>query len=590
MSNKKTKIISFITSLILIIFIWHNFKISGNNIVYAFIFAGIAVFNYYLLNGLKKRTAIISSIIGFCFSIIETLGKSLSIDNSLSHVIDKWLPINILGYFLIGAELVILLFKIFDKDYSNVENKKLISINEKINTHPVITFVITTALILIAYLPFFLRFFPGILTADSINQVSQAVGVSALNSHHPLIHTFFIGMFTGLGKNVFGNINVGIALYSITQMIIIAVSFSSILEFLRRKNVSIILRLVALLFFMFYLPNAIYSVTMWKDVLFSIWAMLFVANVYELFTNTDHYLGKKRNWVLFAIITLLFMFAKKNGMYIVLPTLFIVFIFLMKKYWKKLLPLFVGTMIIYFVVEFITFNVIKVPKGSEREMLSIPLQQIARTVSNYKDEIDQETLDTVDKFFVVDNIEDYYSPRISDPVKGNINEEYYKEHKGEFWSLWFKLFKMKPGSYIAAFLSNSFGYYYIETNYWVTLKNLDDNELDINRTPIISEEVDKIIPYGELEGYSRDTIVFNIGLFFWLAVITLGYTICKKKYREIILFVPLALIWATMILSPVYAEYRYGYPLVLSLVVLMILTISKNKQLENETERGEENG
>jgi hypothetical protein len=43
-----------------------------------------------------------------------------------------------------------------------------------------------------------------------------------------------------------------------------------------------------------------------------------------------------------------------------------------------------------------------------------------------------------------------------------------------------------------------------------------------------------------------------------------------------------------MILSPVYAEYRYGYPLVLSLIVLMILAISRNKQTENE--RGEENG
>ena len=43
-----------------------------------------------------------------------------------------------------------------------------------------------------------------------------------------------------------------------------------------------------------------------------------------------------------------------------------------------------------------------------------------------------------------------------------------------------------------------------------------------------------------------------------------------------------------MILSPVYAEYRYGYPLVLSLAVLMILAISKNKQVE--AEKGEENG
>lgn len=588
MNNKKTKIISFITSLILVVFIWHNFKVSGNNIIYPFIFAGILALNYYVLNGLKKRTAIIASIIGFCFSIIEIVGNSLIIDNSLSHIVDKWLPLNILGYFLIGAEFVILLFKVFDKDYSKVENKKLIGLDAKINAHPGRTFAITVALIFIAYLPFFLRFFPGILTGDSIDQVYQTVGLNPLNSHHPLIHTFFIGMFTGLGKNVFGDINAGIALYSITQMIIMAVSFSAVLEYLRRKNVSIILRIVALLFFMFYLPNAIYSVTMWKDVMFSLWAMLFIVNIYELFTNTDKYLSKKRNWFIFAIIALLFMFAKKNGMYIVVPTLAVVFIFLMKKYWKKLLPLFAGTVIIYFLVEFITFNVIKVPKGSEREMLSIPLQQIARTVQNYKDEIDQETLDQIDKFFTVEDIENYYNPRISDPVKFNVNDEYFKEHKGEFWSIWFKLLKMKPGAYVAAFLSNSFGYYYIETNYWVTLKNLDENEAGVNRTPVISESVDSIIPYGELEGYSRDTIFFNIGLFFWLAVIVLGYTICKKRYREIILFVPLALIWATMILSPVYAEYRYGYPLVLSLVVLMILAISKNKQVE--AEKGEENG
>ena len=147
---------------------------------------------------------------------------------------------------------------------------------------------------------------------------------------------------------------------------------------------------------------------------------------------------------------------------------------------------------------------------------------------------------------------------------------------------------MHPGSYITAFLSNSFGYYYIETNYFVTLRIMEENKFGINRTPLINVETDKIIPYGELEGYSRDTIFFNIGLFFWLAVIVLGYTICKKRYREIILFVPLALIWATMILSPVYAEYRYGYPLVLSLAVLMILAISKNKQVE--AEKGEENG
>ena len=96
------------------------------------------------------------------------------------------------------------------------------------------------------------------------------------------------------------------------------------------------------------------------------------------------------------------------------------------------------------------FKILKVEKGAVGEMLSVPIQQIARTVKDNYEAIDEETIEKINKYFMVENVWEDYNPILSDPVKYNFNNEYFSENKSEFISIWLKLFVKYPKDYIEA--------------------------------------------------------------------------------------------------------------------------------------------
>ena len=148
-----------------------------------------------------------------------------------------------------------------------------------------------------------------------------------LKDHHPITHTAIIGIFVNLGLKLSGNINTGIALYSIFSMLTMATFAAFVLKYLRKKKVPAFVQLITLLFYMFYPVNGMYSITMWKDILFSGIMPLFIIQNIELIFNTDEFLAKKRNMVGYVLISIFTMILRHNGLYVVvlsLPFIFIV--------------------------------------------------------------------------------------------------------------------------------------------------------------------------------------------------------------------------------------------------------------------------
>ena len=86
--------------------------------------------------------------------------------------------------------------KIFGKELSNFKLLK----NEKFLV------IATIVLIFLAYLPFFLRYYPGIVTSDSYSQIEQMIGILEPEDHHPITHTAIIGIFANIGLKMFNNI------------------------------------------------------------------------------------------------------------------------------------------------------------------------------------------------------------------------------------------------------------------------------------------------------------------------------------------------------------------------------------------------
>ena len=189
------------------------------------------------------------------------------------------------------------------------------------------------------------------------------------------------------------------------------------------------------------------------------------------------------------------------------------------------------------------------------------MQQIAKVVKYHEAELSQDEIDEIHKFIKSDNIGELYEATISDNIKDVFDSEAFSNNKGEFISLWLKLLVKHPKTYLEAFFSNNYGYYYT----------------DVKSNPLIGgrivEKVDSIIENNSIPLIS---LVCSVGLTFWLIATSCMYIIYKKKYKLIIVYLPALILWLTTLVSPVFCELRYVYGMFTSLPFLLALCFEKN--------------
>ena len=221
MKKYKDIIISIILSVIMVFFIWHNFLIGGNNIIFVFIlFTSFNIIKKTLAINNKKLN-VITIIISIMFTFIEIICKSVDKDYTLNNIINKWLIVNFIGYFTMCWTSIKWIYTLYEKANQN----KTYMYNQKIIHNNYCFFIICFMLIFLAWIPYLLKYFPGIITPDSYTQIEQTIGISELSDHHPIAHTAIIGVCINLGLMIFKNINFAIALYSIVSMILMVFLF-----------------------------------------------------------------------------------------------------------------------------------------------------------------------------------------------------------------------------------------------------------------------------------------------------------------------------------------------------------------------------
>lgn len=549
----------------------------------------ILTFLYYFMyknvvNIKEKRIIIISIIISFIISLFQIIGYNisnyftLSVMFSSKGIIIKNI-IKLLGY-------MTTLYGIFSIVFARLLNLKLNKEGKKVESfsNNKKSFIFCFAIIIICYVPYFLYYYPGIFTTDSMAEMFSATFyMNNLTNHHPVFHIFIIHICLKIGT-IFGSNTIGIAIYSIVQMIFTALVFSYVLNYLAKKNVNIYLRICCLVFFALYTPFAIYSVSMWKDVPFALFMLLYVVQLTEIVTNKEYFKSLK-NIVKFLIITIMVILFRNNGIYVVLITLPYA-ILLLKGIRKKL---FMCTIIIvgfYIIYKGPVFKLLNIKDGPIREALSVPIQQIARTVKYKGNELSVDEKSDIDKYLPVEEIGDKYYELISDNVKDTFNNEEFKNNKIDFIKIWGKLLIKYPGEYIDAFLDNSFGYWYLEANNGVIPLWYDYPQFETfsyEKHPLVNiKYIDNISNAINKRSIPIISDLWNIGFVFSMVIVCVGYVILKKKYKLLIVYVPIFALWLTTLASPVWCEYRYIYSIFTTLPITTILTISLANINNNE--------
>lgn len=518
-----------------------------------------------------KKDIIFLSLLFTFLLVFGSIVYSFQQEAGKSVFIELFKLRTLLSFIGIFNLIYVVLVNIFPKLY----NFKIKNFNDNKRLNSSLVFIISFIVIMICYMPYFLRFYPGALSPDSIGELSTVINnFSSVSDHHPVIHILFISIPYNIGVKLFGNVYAGVAFSTITQMIIMACIFSSLIVFLKKRNVNKYILLLVLLYYALVPMHGFYSIVMWKDVIFS-------GTLLVLTMETIKILEKENNlrfsdMISFIIASIFCVFFRNNAIYMyVIFSIFSLFIF--RKKIKYFISAFIIVFGVYIIIKGPVFNYFNVSKSASSEYIGMPLQQIGRMA--FKNiEFTEYEKEELDKLIPVEIMKTSYNPQVSDGIKfnSNYNASVFDNNKIKYFKIWLGLVLEHPTTALEAYATSTLGYWYPGVGYWSVANDICENEYGLEVSSKLPQKYNKIFTIIESRGMPILCIEWSIGLCFWIIFI-FGYIIKKKKgIKYLYPYIPVFGIWVTMLVaSPVYAEFRYVYGAFTCLPLLMIMPYLK---------------
>lgn len=552
---------------------------------FTFFFLAGFLFLFKLRMGVKDKTDnIVSAVVSVIFTAFMLLNKVPEIYESVGDTVtgDKYISL-IVGFFAF-------FFAVFGLIFDKIRSFDITSDNQAMPFRKqAAVFIGITLLLFLFWLPFFILRFPGELTDDSLNQLLIVTGVYPKSNHHPYAHTMTIKLLYELGLKMFGNKpEYGIAVYSIVQMFFMAMAYAYFITAAFRFRVKKWFIVASMFFYMFPGYNILYSFTMWKDIPFSGFVLVYSTALWRYLLKND-----KEN-KLPELIVMLFSgmgvcLFRSNGLYaFVVMALFIVGYSIKKKN-LKLSGVTAAALAISLIVHGPVYSALGVAPPDPIESLSIPAQQIAAVISAGK-QLSEEDEKLLGYVADVDRIPECYDKTVSDPIKELVRETGDQTHlisdKKQYLDLWLKLGGQYPVIYLYAYVCQTCGYWYPDHFLWIYPAQ---TELTESFDYMPDRENNEAAFFDDIWN-SHDEMplvgmLWSSGLFTWTTIIAAAFTLIKKKKKELMIYIlPFCIIGTLLIATPAYAQFRYVYSIVLATpLYFMIPFVGTKNAAETKT-------
>ncbi len=401
-----------------------------------------------------------------------------------------------------------------------------------------------------------LVYYPGIVSYDCRSQFLQALGYETLTNHHPVLHTWLIGLFLRLGSRI-GSLSKGIFCYCFLQQQAVAFTYTRGLFWLKNRKVHSLLVLLGAACYLFLPIFQIFSAQVTKDVLFSCALILFLLE----FQSYCEEGGKRR--AVFSLLCGIITVLLRNNMLYVFMLLFLAGLFTLRTKRQKGLIFCIMAAGILWVKAFLPMLGIG-QEDRRAESLSVPIQQLACVYHNGEATEDEKT--ELERY--MPDIGDY-NPRYADPVKDSFDGEYYTENKSGFWDLYFSLGVKEPEMYLASFLDLNISYWYpfsetpdaVSGVSYIETKNEVENAIEYNsKLPGLHHFYQS---FAEFEAGVMKLPVVSIFFslsFPFLTLLLSGFVMAERKEKSYInVYLALCFLFLSYLLGPV-SNFRYVYP------------------------------
>ena len=450
---------------------------------------------------------------------------------------------------------------------------------------------------------------PGILTFDSFNQVHQ-IASGRYTNWHPFFHTF-IEML--LYKIYSSPISVGIfqiLTFSIIWMVICKyfrnndeninlADIKSDREFIIQSIITLIICLIPI--------NAIYSITLWKDVLFS-YAILFLCFLIKVLVD------KKCKVSIKFIVLMGFVMAcvaqlRLNGIYVIVPLLIIMAYYLYRHDKTEKFFIKLPVIAIIFILLIASLNVVYNVEDNAKDAT---LSKTTHMLANYDLYHKLDAKDSA-KFHELINetaVKDNYKTFFTDPVRNAANESVFEANKGEYIGMAVKYSLQDPIHFIKYMLSSSeITWDITRDSYWQGKPYyIDENgaNLESSRNNYFQAYHTKpVADYENVTGVNEGSGLYNIlnsfvytartnvvldtlfespALYMFLSILAMAGIYYMTKSKDIILvYLPNLFNILVVFVSIPTQDNRYLYPnlLVFYLLVIIIVGILTKQKLSS---------
>lgn len=454
------------------------------------------------------------------------------------------------------------------------------------------------------YLPVFLAVYPGIYSYDASAQLLQFYGKLPLTTHHPLIHTLYLGLCMKIAGRLFHTYQAGMALYALSQSFFMSAVFSLCLCRMKARRAPRWLCVASWTFWILNPYLTVFSFVTTKDVLFGAFFLLAfdtaccLAEDPECFwrgmcqkkedldkereldkeknpngTGSRKEVGKTGDWLLFFGSVFFMCLFRNQGIYVFLFFVLAVCLFLRKKVYRR--NWFIGASLLVAALWYVLSGPIPtafgVGKGDAREMLCVPMQQLARIYHEVPEKLAPEEKKYIETLIDPQALSEYVRVN-ADPVKSGFHTEVMQADMGRFVRTWAEIGKRHPDIYLDSFLMGNWGYWYIGDNqYWISYILYDGayleedlNILHITRNShfqALSDWLREATLTPAFQSVPMLSVLLNQAFPFWLMLFAAGFAVWKRRAYEILPMMLLLGCWGTLLLGPV-VSLRYALPLI----------------------------
>lgn len=436
-------------------------------------------------------------------------------------------------------------------------------------------------LIAVAWLPYYLSYYPGGIYSDTFTSISfHYAGI--ICNRHPIFYNALLGLAIRFGELFGQDLGWSMGFFLAVQMILMEVEIIWFLHWMLVHRIDRRIRVCIMAFMVFFPLIPLYAISIWKDTLFSMAFFLWFMFAVDLFLDLKQQRWNIKTLAGYVIGMFLVAFTRNNGMYVVAfaAVMFVILtctcsLQLMKKLFTYGVLLF-SAMLIYFIQGYVYRHAGVIPTDIVED-IGIPIQQICSVVV-YDGDITEAQKESINRFIPYENIEEYFRPCVVDSIKwyADMDWGYLELHKPEFWDLWKHLLLQNPQIYIEEYLLETLGFWnvdvsgsngYVMTEVWSNDYGVAQNDY-----------------FEKLFGFSFQHFVnprhyISCAWFFWVFLIGMVFIMKHYKWTDCVMFMPQMGVWLTlMVATPLAISLRYVSPLLFTLPFAVIVPVLLEQQ------------